>query len=305
VSSIHPDFQAKLEKGLGLKARRVQELIAAKAAKLHLSRHQAAVALAHDNQINVSRWETPEDLAAIRGAIAAYPVDIRPVRIPALPEQSSGRKGRVSTTTRKGGRDARNANAEPSRIKSVFVVHGRNEALRRDLFSFLRAVGLEPIEWQEAIELTGVGSPYVGQILDAAFARAVAVVVLFTPDDEARLKREFLQDRDKADERNLTGQARPNVLLEAGMALGRNANSTVLVQVGEMRGISDIAGRHIVHLTNDVASRQQLLVKLANAGANVDAENKTDWHTEGNFDIARRRGQRRSRTKKKSAKKQS
>ena len=53
--------------------------------------------------------------------------------------------------------------------RKVFVIHGRNEAARKGLFDFLRSIGLDPIEWSEAIRLTGKGSPYIGQVLDAAF----------------------------------------------------------------------------------------------------------------------------------------
>ena len=72
--------------------------------------------------------------------------------------------------------------------REVFVVHGRNDKARIGLFDFLRAIDLRPLEWSDAIALTGKGSPYVGEVLDAAFSNAHAVVVLFTPDDEVRLK---------------------------------------------------------------------------------------------------------------------
>ena len=38
--------------------------------------------------------------------------------------------------------------------KKVFVVHGRDSRLRDDFFSFLRALGLQTIEWSEALKLT-------------------------------------------------------------------------------------------------------------------------------------------------------
>jgi len=129
--------------------------------------------------------------------------------------------------------------------RSVFVVHGRNEALRRAMFEYLRSINLAPMEWTQAVELTGVGSPYIGQVLDAAFDNARAVVVLLTPDEIA-----YLQPRYGNGEHDLetlpAPQARPNVLFEAGMALGRDASRTVLVEVGEVRPFSDVAGRHAV-----------------------------------------------------------
>ena len=119
-------------------------------------------------------------------------------------------------------------------------------------------------------------------MIDAAFNKAKVIVVLFTPDDEAKLKSEFIKRGEPAFERKLTGQPRPNVLFEAGMAFGRQPNTTILVQVGKIRTVSDVAGRHIVHLTNSMSSRQQLIAKLKTTGLAVDDVGE-DWHTEGDF----------------------
>ena len=43
----------------------------------------------------------------------------------------------------------------PQNARKVFVVHGRNLAARDALFEFLRAVDLHPVEWSEAVQLTG------------------------------------------------------------------------------------------------------------------------------------------------------
>lgn len=138
------------------------------------------------------------------------------------------------------------------------------------------------MEWTQALKLTRKGSPYVGEVLDAAFQEAAAIVVLLTPDDEARLLPQFLQPRDPRHERELTGQARANVLFEAGMAFGKNPNSTVLVQIGDTRPFSDVGGRHVLFLSDTPASRQEFATKLANAGCNVDTSG-TDWLTAGTF----------------------
>ena len=68
--------------------------------------------------------------------------------------------------------------------RPIFVVHGRDELARAAMFDFLRSLGLIPIEWSEAVHATGRPSPYVGDVLEAAFRRAQAVLVLMTPDDE-------------------------------------------------------------------------------------------------------------------------
>ena len=75
------------------------------------------------------------------------------------------------------------ADPVPGISKNVMVVYGRDQELRDDLFSFLRALKLNPIEWSEAVKATGKASPYVGDILEAAFRMAQAVVVLLSPDE--------------------------------------------------------------------------------------------------------------------------
>ena len=59
------------------------------------------------------------------------------------------------------------------------------------MFSFLRALGLQPIEWDQAIQLTGTGSPYIGEILNAALNDAQAIVVLMTLDEITYLRSEY------------------------------------------------------------------------------------------------------------------
>lgn len=169
--------------------------------------------------------------------------------------------------------------------RSVLVVHGKNKKARKAMFEFLRAIDLHPIEWSVARTKTGQGTPYIGAILSAAFEMARAVVVLFTPDDEARLRPEWRSRDDGPHEATLMGQARPNVLFEAGMAMGRNEKNTVLVELGDLRPFSDIGGRHVVRIDNSVQRRQDLAHRLRDAGCPVKVDG-TDWHTAGDFESA-------------------
>jgi predicted nucleotide-binding protein len=166
----------------------------------------------------------------------------------------------------------------------VFVVHGRNLGRRDALFRFLRSIGLTPLEWSQAITATGKVSPYIGEVLDAAFSRAQAVVVLMTPDDKAYLRTALRKPDDPAFEAKPTYQARPNVLFEAGMAMGRAIERTIIVQVGELRPFSDLGGRHVMKLDNSTERRQELAQRLKSAGCPVDLTG-TDWHREGDFNI--------------------
>ena len=78
----------------------------------------------------------------------------------------------------------------------------------------------KPIEWSQAIALRAKAVPFIGEILDAAFVHAQAVVVLLTGDDEARLRDSLQLTADAEYEKNLSPQSRQNVLFEAGLALG-------------------------------------------------------------------------------------
>jgi Predicted nucleotide-binding protein containing TIR-like domain len=167
------------------------------------------------------------------------------------------------------------------RARKVFVVHGRNGAARAAMFAFLRAIGLDPIEWSEAVKMTGEGSPYIGQVLDTAFDAAQAIVVLLTPDDVAYLRTEYSSGEDDPEIEPLA-QARPNVLFEAGMAMGRDAKRTVLVEFGKLRPFSDVAGRHAVRIDGSVSKRKDLAQRLKSTGCAVKLDGD-DWLTAGDF----------------------
>ena len=274
MAKINQRLIDRLKAALGLSLPRIYKLINQKVRETHLPRHLAAIVLASERGINISKFSSDEDLAIIRNAAqSAIPSSV------VIPSEKS-----VVDSKRPPRSRAHKPRTEPRRGNTVFVVHGRNESARKAIFEFLRAIGLKPIEWNQAIKKTGSPSPYVGEILETAFREAASVVVLLTPDDEARLRKSLRKSKDPAFERKLTGQARLNVIFEAGMAFGRNPNSTVIIELGNLRPFSDIAGRHVVHLSNQVTTRQEFATKLANAGCNVDTSG-TDWLTAGDFTL--------------------
>jgi len=156
------------------------------------------------------------------------------------------------------------------------------------------------LEFTQAIARTRQGSPFVGGVLEKGIGGTGASVVLFTPDDEARLRKQFRIASDSEQERRLTPQPRLNVVFEAGMAFGHDPSRTVLVQVGRIRSFSNIAGRHVVHLDGSQESRQELATKLRAAGCKVNQDG-LDWMTHGDFaqTVRRARTPRRRPQKKK------
>lgn len=165
---------------------------------------------------------------------------------------------------------------EPDRRRKVMVVYGRDTPVASALFGWLRAVDLRPQEWTELVSATASGSPYTGEVLDRAMEIVQAVVVLFTPDDLVRLRDDLLQPDDGPEARTLRGQPRPNVLYEAGLAFGRHRDQTILVEHGELRGLSDLTGRHAVRLSRGVTALHDLAQRLQNAGCKVNTSGE-DW----------------------------
>ncbi len=284
LQSIRDKLMMKLDIG----ERALNNRIQAKESESLLPRRTAILALAVDHGIPIGRSATQEELTQIRaakglGAGAAAPAPVSsaaPART--LKSVKAAKNATSRTRSSKGASGAARRGRLSGKRTKVFVVHGRNGAVRKAMFDFLRSVGLDPMEWTKAIAGTGKTNPSIHEVLDHAFKTAGAVVVLLTPDDQVKLRKQFAQSDDPEYELRLVGQARPNVLFEAGMAMGSHPNSTVLVQVGNVKPFSDIGGRHVTRLGNDTESRQEFATKLRNAGCDVDTDG-SDWHSTGDF----------------------
>lgn len=83
MSSINQALLKKLEKKLGVRSRRVYELIERKMGETHLDRHLAAIALASEHGIGIAKYVTSEELAIIRGATPSR--QITATTTPAIP----------------------------------------------------------------------------------------------------------------------------------------------------------------------------------------------------------------------------
>jgi predicted nucleotide-binding protein len=158
----------------------------------------------------------------------------------------------------------------------VFVIHGRDSQFVREFGSFLRAIDLHPLDWEEVVSRTGQSTPFLGDVLSTAFEDLQAAVVLLTPDDGACLHPSLRDAGDPDYEAVVTGQARPNVLFEAGMAFGLQPARTVLVEVGRLRPFSDVGGRNVIRFNGGPESRQKVASRLRTAGCDVNLSG-TDW----------------------------
>jgi Predicted nucleotide-binding protein containing TIR-like domain len=150
--------------------------------------------------------------------------------------------------------------------KAVWVVHGRDLESRDALFGILRTLGLTPLEWDDVAAATMKASPFIDEVVRQGFGSAQAVIVVLSPEDEARLRRPFRSEDDDPAEAILSGQPRPNVLYEAGMAMVLHAERTILVELGKTRLASDLSGRHNVKLKPTRTFVDRLSKRLVNAG---------------------------------------
>jgi len=271
MAQISPKLLNRLAAKLGVEIRSVYPRIQRIANQRVLDRHLAALVLASENGIGIQQFSTPEERAQIRGALTREPVPGNGVTLSSQPAIRKPYTKKVPKPPK-----------PPD--NSIFVVHGRNESLTTAMFDFLRSLGLKPLEWEKAVLLTKQTNPYVGDILDIAMAKVRAVLVLFTPDDRAMLDPSLLKSSDSSTEKKLTGQPRPNVLFEAGLALGRHPEKTILVEIGKLRKFSDIAGKHLVRLTGNFQTRNDLANRLALLGCNVDRTG-SQWTKTGDFAV--------------------
>jgi predicted nucleotide-binding protein len=147
--------------------------------------------------------------------------------------------------------------------KAVMVIYGHDVQANEALFDWLRAIGLSPREWSQLVQASGSGSPYIGNVLEKALQDVQAVVAFFTPD-------EYVTAADAQDGAGWL-QARPNVLIEAGMALVSHPTRTIIVVLGSQELPSDISGRHYVRLSHTaVPPLHDLAERLRVAGCETD-----------------------------------
>jgi predicted nucleotide-binding protein len=166
--------------------------------------------------------------------------------------------------------------------RNVFVIYGRDAPARHAVFDFLRALGLRPLEWEELVKATGKMAPFLSETVRVGLGLATAVVVLLTPEDVVHLHPGLREQGEPTAETEDSMQARPNVLLELGMALDAKPEGTLVLVVGEHRPVTDLGGMSYVRLTGSPECRSRIADRLKVAGCLVNAVG-TDWLTAGDF----------------------
>jgi predicted nucleotide-binding protein len=270
MEKINQALLRRLTDKLGVRQSRVYALIQEISAKNRgLPRHLGALLLAGDSGISIQKYATAQDLQDLRGVPHHVPVTANAVPAAAPPTRAAPRRSKSGPKTKEN---------------TVFVVHGRDSKLQDGMYELLGALGLKPLEWGHAIRAARGkgGNPYVNDAVTKVMEQAQAIVVLLSPDDEVKLKPQFLTAHDPPIERKLSGQARPNVIFETGIAIGTHHRKTLIVAAGQVKPFTDIGGMHILHLTNSAASRHAFVERLEQLGCTVD-RGGDHWLRVGDF----------------------
>jgi len=269
MAKINQALLERLAAKLDVKTARIYALIQQISAKNRVPRRLGALLLAGDNNISVQKYATEQDLAELRGiphhASVAVPAATKP------PPRTGVRKGLASRLPK-------------TKENTVFVVHGRDTKLRDAMYELLGALGLKPQEWGHAIQAARGrgGNPYINDAVTKIMEQAQAIVVILSPDDEVKLKDQFVTKAERSTEGRLMGQARPNVIFEIGVAIGTHHKKTVIVQMGNVKSFTDIGGMHILRLSGDDASRHDFANRLEALGCKVDTAGN-HWLRAGEF----------------------
>jgi predicted nucleotide-binding protein len=140
--------------------------------------------------------------------------------------------------------------------RDIFLVHGRDDAVKESVARFLEKIDLHPVILHE--------QPNMGRTLIEKFEAHSSVcfaIVLLTPDDVGGL----------ASERKLSPRARQNVILELGYFIGKLGRALVCALYLEGVDLpSDIHG--VLYVPYDAGGgwRLKLAAEIKAAGINVD-----------------------------------
>jgi hypothetical protein len=149
--------------------------------------------------------------------------------------------------------------------REVVVVHGRGTARTAFCFELLRRLGLRPLALDEMVAGSGSQNPSSRELIRSAFARAQAVIVVFTGDDLAGLCHGIPASRPYL-----------HVVFEAGVAVALQHARTIIVEMPPASGLVDLADVHTVGFSAGGSDeRHQLVRRLRAAGCDVATDGST------------------------------
>ena len=168
----------------------------------------------------------------------------------------------------------------------VFIIHGRDLIARDELVKFIKALGLQHLSFERVAAKLGP-APFVADIVLKGINDAAIVIALFTPEEHAAFFDPETSEYRGVEPGEARWQARPNVIFEAGVALGVARDRTILVTLGsDVQLFSDIGGVHFIPLT---ASQGKWLLYERIEGIVGALKPVADWERAADFAAVLRR----------------
>ncbi|MCM1539658.1 MAG: nucleotide-binding protein [Blautia sp.] len=142
--------------------------------------------------------------------------------------------------------------------KKVFLVHGRNMQMKKEIKAFFYEIGFEPIILSEQVN----GGKTVIEKFEEYAEQAAFAVIMLSPDDEGGSRGQLPRPR-----------ARQNVILELGYFIGRLGRSKVLLfrpADEEFEEPSDISGYCFINYDSSEKWKLEAAKNIASMGYHID-----------------------------------
>lgn len=162
-------------------------------------------------------------------------------------------------------------------IYTIYEQHTTHIGNITTIQQFFEEVGLTTFQRKNVVELAWKersfvekelmeATPFIGDELTITFKYAQAVIVFLTGEERVRLCKEFWRKDDGRFEKIFCLQPSQEQIFEAGYAFGTFPRRTILVQIGDVRPFSDIAGMHILRFAGTNEDYNLLRARLSLAG---------------------------------------
>ena len=169
------------------------------------------------------------------------------------------------------------AESHPQRNK-VFIISGSSEKMKKALSNFLLSLGLQSVEWAEALSFTGNPDAEDAEVISKSLEICQAAIIILTNNKDT------LSLPGDASDLTVLPRAELNALFAAGLAAGNNRHRTVVVGLGNTEPFRDLPGLHMTRLDNSIDKRKELMDRLKIAGCEVKTRGKA-WHISGDFEF--------------------
>lgn len=148
----------------------------------------------------------------------------------------------------------------------------------------LKALGIKHLSFEKAADKLGP-APSVTEVVIRGISDAAVVIVLFTPEEHSAFY-DPITGKYGTDRGESRWQARPNVIFEAGVAIGAAREKTILATLGDVQLFSDVDGLHLVPLAKPGAI-DVLYKKIKGIVGTLDPS--PDWGNSADFSRVLRR----------------